>query len=92
MSRKFPFTAWALGGTFIPKQVEITEPRWASGNWLQSSGTAVYHVSDLFETKGEAIARGREKIEQQEARIAKQQAGIAKKRANLDKHDDAAGE
>lgn len=82
--RKYPFTAWVLGGTFIPKAVEFVDSAW--GDWHEAASGKSYHDRDVFETKADAIAYGEKKLEEQEAKIAKQQATIAKKRANLDKH------
>lgn len=86
--RKYPFAAWVLGGTFIPKPVELVDSAW--GDWHESSSGKRYSDADLFASKGAAIKHGRKKLLELEAKIAKQQATIAKKRANLDKHDDSA--
>lgn len=82
--RKYPFAAWVLGGTFIPKPVEFVDSAW--GDWHESAGGKSYHDDDVFKTKSDAISHGEKKLEEQEAKIAKQQATIAKKRANLEKH------
>lgn len=86
--RKYPFIAWVLGGTFIPKAVEFKGSAW--GNWHKTTGGKRYSDDDIFPTKEAAIAHGRERLVEQEARIVRQQDTIAKKRANLDKHDDSA--
>jgi hypothetical protein len=86
MSRSHPFTAWTLGGTFIPKQVKlICTTGYSYKDWhVEQSGKA-YHDSSLFETKEQAIASGESRLAEQEQKILKQQASIAKKRANLEK-------
>ncbi|MGN8247657.1 hypothetical protein [Pseudomonas sp. SMV7] len=82
--RKYPFTAWVLGGTFTPKSVEFVDSAW--GDWHEAASGRSYHDNDVFKTKADAIVYGERKLEEQEAKLAKQQATIAKKRANLDKH------
>ncbi|WP_100633210.1 hypothetical protein [Pseudomonas qingdaonensis] len=86
--RKYPFTAWVLGGTFIPKEVEFIKTYW--GEWHEAAVGKNYHDDDIFPSKADAVAHGHKKLAEQEAKIAKQQTTIAKKRANLDKHDDSA--
>lgn len=83
--REYPFTAWILGGTFIPRQVTLV--RSAGYNGVHKADNGKYHYdSSIFETKDQAIMDGYERLKQQEAKIAKQQEGIAKRRANLEKH------
>jgi len=86
MSRSYPFTAWLLGGTFIPKQVTLTRMSGFSyKDWHSEQSGKNHHESSLFETKEQAIASGESRLAEQEQKIIKQQAGIAKKRANLEK-------
>lgn len=85
MKRDYPFNAWVLGGTFIPKQIIFIGKGWDS-DWHLSEGGKGYFHEDVFQSKDQAVAAGREKLAKQQARIKKQQDGIDKKRANLDKH------
>lgn len=85
MKREYPFTAWILGGTFIPKQIEFVKKGWGA-DWHCAKSGKQYLGEEVFASKEEAISAGREKLAQQEAKIKKQQEVIAKKRANLDKH------
>lgn len=88
--RSYPFNAWVLGGTFIPKQITFVRLAWNhEPSWHRSESGKDYRDGTFFLTKEEAVAHGRLLLEEQEARLTKQQAVIAKKRANLDKHDDS---
>lgn len=83
----FPYKAWMLGGTFIPKEVEVYSLRWKGDlDWLATSGKACIHRDDLFKSKHEAIAEGNRRLTMQEEALAKRQQAIDKKRANLIKH------
>lgn len=87
MNDKFPCKAWMLGGTFIPREVEVLGLRWKSDlNWLSTSGKACIHRDDLFDTKASAIAEGKRRLIMQEETLKKRQADIDKKRSNLIKH------
>lgn len=85
MKDKFPYEAWVLGGTFIPKKVEIIGYKWGDKNYPHS-GSKTYYWEDLYLTKEEAIASGHERLADQERILAKRQASIDKKRTNLIKH------
>jgi hypothetical protein len=83
--RTYPFTAWVLGGTFIPKEISLVEKSHYSEYHIDKKGK--YHFEgNLFETKEDAIKRGHELLVDQEARMEKARSVIAKKRANLEKN------
>lgn len=83
--RTYPFTVWVLGGTFIPRQVELVKPSGYQGTHRAENGKYL-HDSECFETKEAAIQHGHERLKDQEEKINKRLQVIAKKRANLEKH------
>lgn len=64
-ARTYPYKAWALTDSFNVKEVELTE----SGSLYQerSSTGRLYETKDLYASKAEAIAAGREIIKKQRA-------------------------
>ena len=87
-NRETPFSAWTLITDMTPKQVEIiSRERWGKsffgclgerrGRWILAE--------ELHETKAEAIAYGRKKLEAQRASIQKQLDNIERRTKNLDK-------
>lgn len=86
--REYPFTAWVLGGTFIPKQVTLVKSCgiWSREGYHRSESGKVYRGDELFNTREALIQRGHERLAEQEAKMEKARGVIAKKRANLEKH------
>ncbi|KAF1019658.1 MAG: hypothetical protein GAK30_02974 [Paracidovorax wautersii] len=86
MPETFPAQAWVLTPGFQPKEVTLTE---ASSGW-RSKGCRtetkwMILLADLYATKGDAIAGGRERLIEQQARIDAMQAKLEKRKATLEK-------
>lgn len=87
-NREYPFTAWVLDGTFIPKQVTLVRSvgSWRNDDYHRSESGKVYHGDELFNSREALIQHGHERLAEQEAKMEKTRGVIAKKRANLEKH------
>ena len=81
MTRTYPYTAWALPPSFKPKQVTFVRNYWNSD--VADSGT-LYARHNIFPTKADAIAAGRQSLERQRIDLDKKLANLAKKHAALD--------
>ena len=94
MSKKFPYTAWRLMPSFKPVEVEIvgtnTGPGYWKRGWPKDSKGKSHCLTDLFESRQEAIEWGRGQLNLKQAAADKVQANIDKKRAALDKAEAAA--
>lgn len=81
----FPYTAWVLTPSFIPKQVELVEAAYYN-DWHSTKNRKSYHISDLFIEKKNAIEAGWRRLDEQESALRKRADAINKKKANLTKH------
>lgn len=87
--RQYPRQAWVLMPSFKPKEITIVKRSFGYtstySGYDESDTGKDYRISDLFDSKGEAIAAGREKVKAMQADIDKRQATLNKRIAALDK-------
>lgn len=91
-ARTYPYIAWTLQPSFKPVQVEIVQmvSFWMSEFDDCSRNGKCHHLKDLFPTKADAIAAGRERLAAQQAKLDKMQIRLDKRRAALDKAEQQA--
>lgn len=83
---KFPYKGWVLMPSFAPKELTFINTGWMTGEWhVAENSSKYYSVAEIYETKSEAIAAGREKLAKLRLDIAKRSAAIEKRQAALDK-------
>lgn len=82
---KFPYAGWVLGGTMVPKLVDVVGYRWPGDSWVDTC-SGFKHESEIYKTKAAAIEAGHQKLDAQRAKIAKSLETLRKKRKNLEKH------
>lgn len=84
MSEKtYPYKAWVLMPSFKPK-LETFVLKTSYGHEESQTGKW-YRPCDIYETKADAIAAGRETAREQQADIDKRQAKLNRRIASLDK-------
>ncbi|MGU9816054.1 hypothetical protein ACU684_11760 [Pseudomonas sp. LF135] len=86
---KYPYMAWVLMPSFKPKEIEIVREGSRSNHYQhtdRNSSGKHYALSDLHETKADAVSAGLAKLEVQREAQAKRQESIDKKAAELAKH------
>lgn len=84
MSRTYPFTAWVLMPRYKPVEVEFVSSSW-NPEWSRTETGKRVHCKDHWHTRAEAIAVGRQRLDEQEAKLHKSLEKLAKGRAALDK-------
>lgn len=83
---EFPTKVWVLQPSFKPKQIELVGhyTHWQGQDYYHVLSGKPYHEGEVFPTKSEAIARGRERLSAQQADLDKKQANLNKRKAALD--------
>ncbi|MDX4957881.1 hypothetical protein [Delftia acidovorans] len=81
---KFPYQGWVLTPSFKPVETTFTGCKYGR-DWHDADGKKAYFIANIFRSKGDAIANGREILVKQQTDLDKKQANIEKRRAALDK-------
>lgn len=83
---KFPYQGWVLMPSFAPKELQFTEEYWYSqGFHLVESSRKYYSVDEIYKSKSDAIAAGRERLAKHRVDLEKRAATIEKRQKALDK-------
>lgn len=85
MNRTYPYKAWVILPAGGLREIELVKNAgiWSDGDWDEIESGKLYHIQDLYPTRGAAIAKGLAKLVEQEAAVRKRLAAIDKKRAAL---------
>lgn len=83
---KFPYKGWVLMPSFAPKELTFTEKSWYSPDFhLTEASSKYYSVDEIYKSKSDAIAAGREQLKKLMADLEKRAETIRKRCAALDK-------
>lgn len=84
----YPRKAWKLMPSFKPVEIELTAELsycWGDDKWASTSTGGSINLSEVWNTREEAIAAGWERVEVQQADIDKRQERLNKRKAALTK-------
>ena len=82
--KTYPYTAWRLLPSFRPTQVAIKGQYPNHPEWLLTDTGRILGVSEVFDTRADAIAAGRAKLEAMSDKYRAMGVSIQKKTQALD--------
>jgi hypothetical protein len=88
--RTYPYTAWVLTPSYNVKQIEVTKCYGYPHREHDVSSTGkLYHISDLYKSRGDAIRAGFDRCDAQQVDLRKRQERLDKRFGALEKANDA---
>lgn len=84
---QYPRDVWVLTKAYVVKKVTVVASRrfWGSRDGVQSKYGKAYLLSEIHESKAEAIQHGRAEVAKRRAYLEQQSTMLDKRAAKLDK-------